>query len=91
MFFAGKGGVGKTTSAAAHAVARSAAGDRVLIVSTDPAHSLGDALGVRLSSVTKRVRRSLDAVELDAPRPEPAGEVLEVEAVGTPCRVAQPG
>src|SRR6185369_474233 len=86
VFFAGKGGVGKTTSAAAHAVARSAAGDRVLIVSTDPAHSLGDALGVRLSSVTKRVRRSLDAVELDAPRAfarwlktnrRPLGEILE--------------
>ena len=86
MFFAGKGGVGKTTSAAVHAVARSAAGDRVLIVSTDPAHSLGDALGLKLSSTARRIRRSLDAVELDAPRAfarwlkanrRPLGEILE--------------
>jgi len=40
----------------------------VLLVSTDPAHSLGDALGVKLSSTARRIRPSLDAVELDAPR-----------------------
>jgi arsenite-transporting ATPase len=59
-------------------------------VSTDPAHSLGDALGVRLSSTPRRVAGvrpgSLDAVELDAPRAftrwlkehrGPLGEILE--------------
>ena len=37
-------------------------------MSTDPAHSLGDALGVRLSSAPRTVCARLDAVELDAPR-----------------------
>jgi arsenite-transporting ATPase len=53
-------------------VAASRAGERVLVVSTDPAHSLGDALGVRLSArPTRPARRpapTLEAVELDAPR-----------------------
>jgi arsenite/tail-anchored protein-transporting ATPase len=40
----------------------------VLVVSTDPAHSLGDALGVKLSAQPRRIRPGLDAVELDAPR-----------------------
>ena len=55
IFYGGKGGVGKTTCAAARAVAEAAAGARVLIVSTDPAHSLGDALGVRLSGLPRHV------------------------------------
>jgi arsenite-transporting ATPase len=58
----------------------------VLIVSTDPAHSLGDALGVSLSGAPRRITPSLDAVELDAPRAfarwlkehrRPLGEILE--------------
>ena len=74
LFFGGKGGVGKTTCAAARAVAAARSGRRVLLVSTDPAHSLGDALAVRLSSRPSRVpigvagRGTLSAVELDAPR-----------------------
>jgi arsenite/tail-anchored protein-transporting ATPase len=70
-FFGGKGGVGKTTCAAARAVAAAGSGGRVLVVSTDPAHSLGDALGVRLSGSVSPVRigaRRLWAVELDGPR-----------------------
>ena len=49
ILFGGKGGVGKTTCAAAAALAAAEAGRRVLAVSTDPAPSLGDALRVRLS------------------------------------------
>jgi arsenite/tail-anchored protein-transporting ATPase len=44
----GKGGVGKTTTAAALAVEMAEAGEQVLILSVDPAHSLGDALGQNL-------------------------------------------
>jgi arsenite/tail-anchored protein-transporting ATPase len=50
LFFGGKGGVGKTTCAAARAIAEAARGNRVLVVSTDPAHSLGDALRKKLSA-----------------------------------------
>ncbi|MEZ0363339.1 ArsA family ATPase [Mycobacterium sp. pUA109] len=44
--FVGKGGVGKSTLAAATAVGDARAGQRVLLVSTDQAHSVGDVLGV---------------------------------------------
>jgi arsenite-transporting ATPase len=67
-FYAGKGGVGKTTCAAAAALALSRKGTRTLLVSTDPAHSLGDALGKRLSAAPRLVRGSLYAAELDADR-----------------------
>ena len=86
VFFAGKGGVGKTTTASVFAWIRARAGERVLLVSTDPAHSLGDALGVELAASPRRTRRSLEAVELDAPRAfarwlteyrRPLGEILE--------------
>ena len=45
-FFVGKGGVGKSTLAAAAAVRAALGGHRVLVVSTDQAHSLGDVLGI---------------------------------------------
>ena len=70
-FFGGKGGVGKTTTAAAAALAAAERGRRVLLVSTDPAHSLGDALDRRLSARPARIatrRGALAAVELDADR-----------------------
>ena len=67
-FFGGKGGVGKTTCAAAYAAGEARAGRRVLALSTDPAHSLGDALGdpltYRVSTI--RVGGPLAAAELDA-------------------------
>lgn len=44
----GKGGVGKTTISAATAVACAAGGARTLLLSTDPAHSIGDVLGTRV-------------------------------------------
>jgi arsenite-transporting ATPase len=68
-FIGGKGGVGKTTCAAALAIESAARGARTLVVSTDPAPSLGDALGVRLSRRPRRVsvrRGTFHAVEVDA-------------------------
>jgi arsenite-transporting ATPase len=48
VLFTGKGGVGKTTTAAATAVQAARSGIKTLVMSTDAAHSLGDALGVSL-------------------------------------------
>ena len=64
----GKGGVGKTTCAAAMGLAAARSGRRTLIVSTDPAPSLADALGQPLGRAPRAVRgvRHLHAVEVDA-------------------------
>ena len=50
LLFTGTGGVGKTSVAAATAVRCAEAGQRTLIISTDPAHSLADSFGVPLGS-----------------------------------------
>ena len=74
VIFGGKGGAGKTTSAAATAVhlARREPGRKILLVSTDPAHSLADSLDVRISDVPSAVPgvdnlwvRELDAYQAD--------------------------
>jgi arsenite-transporting ATPase len=72
ILFAGKGGVGKTTCAAAVALALAGRpqAPRVLLLSTDPAHSLGDALAAELADEPRAVRGappSLRAREIDAP------------------------
>src|SRR5512135_3646999 len=46
VFFTGKGGVGKTTTASAVAVALADAGKRTLVISTDPASNLDDVFGM---------------------------------------------
>jgi arsenite-transporting ATPase len=63
--FGGKGGVGKTTCAAGHAVSLAGAGHETLVVSTDPAHSLGDALDTSVRAEPTAVTRNLEAVEID--------------------------
>ena len=63
--FGGKGGVGKTTCAAGYAAARAAHGEETLVLSTDPAHSLGDALETDLSGEPTEVATDLHAVEID--------------------------
>ena len=50
LFFTGKGGVGKTTTSAATAIAMADSGKRVLLVSTDPASNLDEVLGLALSA-----------------------------------------
>lgn len=49
LFFTGKGGVGKTSIACATAVALADAGEKILLVSTDPASNLQDVFGVSLN------------------------------------------
>ncbi|MEY8040773.1 ArsA family ATPase [Saccharopolyspora cebuensis] len=65
LLFTGKGGVGKTTSAAATAARVASRGGKVLVVSTDPAHSLADALGAPLDARPREVAVS-DGVVLHA-------------------------
>ena len=65
ILFTGKGGVGKTTVAAATAVSTAAAGLRTLILSTDPAHSLADAFDVALGDQPTPVAENLWGGELD--------------------------
>ncbi len=48
IMFGGKGGVGKTTCASSSAIWAAEHGRNTLIISTDPAHSLGDSLGIKL-------------------------------------------
>lgn len=66
LLFTGKGGVGKTTVAAATALHCGRAGRRTLVLSTDPAHSLADALGCGLDSSPLAVAPHVWAQELDA-------------------------
>lgn len=65
VFFLGKGGVGKTTLSAAFALALAREGRRVLVVSLDPAHNLGDALAIKLADKPMPVETGLDAMEID--------------------------
>lgn len=64
FFFMGKGGVGKTTCAATFAL-QSAKIKRTLIISLDPAHNLGDVLGLKLGEEPTKVTDNLYAVEVD--------------------------
>jgi arsenite/tail-anchored protein-transporting ATPase len=68
LLLTGKGGVGKTTSAAATACLAARRHARVLVMSTDGAHSLGDALGVDVGASPTRVTDQLWAQHVDAQR-----------------------
>lgn len=65
VFVGGKGGVGKTTVAAAVAVAAADRGRRCLLVSTDPAHSLGDIFGQAVGGRPRRLEPQLWGLEID--------------------------
>lgn len=66
VLYTGKGGVGKTTTAAATAVLAARRGRRTLVVSADAAHSLGDVLEARLGAAPLEVAPRLAALEVDA-------------------------
>ncbi|XUO84323.1 ArsA family ATPase [Halomonas sp. KM007] len=68
LWIGGKGGVGKTTVAASLAVLAASRGKRVLVVSTDPAHSLGDVFDRQLGDTPRRLLPNLDAMEIDPDR-----------------------
>jgi arsenite/tail-anchored protein-transporting ATPase len=66
LLFTGKGGVGKTTLAAATAARLAVTGRKVLVCSADPAHSLGDAFGLPLTGEPSEVDTCLYAAHVDA-------------------------
>ncbi|MCX6178072.1 MAG: ArsA family ATPase [Chlorobiales bacterium] len=59
IIFTGKGGVGKTSIAAATALKAADMGYKTLIMSTDPAHSLGDSLDVKLGPSPVKIAENL--------------------------------
>lgn len=81
LFFTGKGGVGKTSSACATAIGLADAGKRVLLVSTDPASNLDEVLGVTLTSTSTLVPNvpGLSALNID---PEQAAHDYRERVVG---------
>ena len=66
VLITGKGGVGKTTIAAATAIRSAELGHRTLVMSTDPAHSLADAFQVKLGDTETSVIDNLDAQQIDS-------------------------
>ena len=68
LLFTGKGGVGKSTVAAGTAALAAAAGQRTLVLSTDAAHSLGDAFGTPVGAEPTEVAPGLFVQQVDAQR-----------------------
>jgi arsenite-transporting ATPase len=68
LLFTGKGGVGKTTVAAATAVRAARTGARTLVMSTDPAHSLADSFDVEIGDRPTPIAEHLWAEQIDAQR-----------------------
>jgi arsenite-transporting ATPase len=68
LLFTGKGGVGKTTTSAATAALAAARGRKTLVLSTDPAHSLSDALDVDLGAEPTEIDTGLYGQQVDTQR-----------------------
>jgi arsenite-transporting ATPase len=68
LLFTGKGGVGKTTTAAGTAALGALSGRRTLVLSTDPAHSLADAFGQPIENTPTRVDDDLFVQHIDSQR-----------------------
>ena len=81
LFFTGKGGVGKTSSACSTAIGLADAGKRVLLVSTDPASNLDEVLGTKLTSAPVAIPAvpHLFALNID---PEQAAREYRERVVG---------
>lgn len=68
IFIGGKGGVGKTTVSAATALWCARMNKKTLIISTDPAHSLGDSFDRVIKHVATPITQNLEAIEIDPDR-----------------------
>lgn len=73
ILYTGKGGVGKTSIAAATAVKSAEKGNKTLVISTDAAHSLGDSFDMKLGSEPVKIKDNLWAQEIDAIHEAEAG------------------
>ena len=84
LFFTGKGGVGKTSVACATALTLARAGEKVLLVSTDPASNVGQVFGVTVGNTVTAIQDvpGLSALEID---PEQAVEAYR-ERIIAPVR-----
>lgn len=65
ILYTGKGGVGKTSIAAATACKIAKEGKKVLVISTDQAHSLGDSFNIKLSNKPINITNNLDTLEVN--------------------------
>lgn len=65
IIYTGKGGVGKTSMAAATACKIAKDGKKVLVMSTDQAHSLGDSFDIRIDKEPTKITDNLFAMEID--------------------------
>ena len=97
ILFSGKGGVGKTTLAAATGVRAASRGHRTLVMSTDAAHSLGDSLALRIGPEPPRVAPNLDAMQIELAKlpsiascAEVVGEVTTAAAAATGLAAGTP-
>ena len=81
LFFTGKGGVGKTSIACATAIKLATQGQRVLLVSTDPASNVGQVFGITIGNQITQVADvpNLSALEID---PQAAAQAYRDRIVG---------
>ena len=78
-FFGGKGGVGKSTSASVFAAAAARRGKKTLLISTDPAHNIGDLFQQKIGGSIKRLQDHLWALEID-PEDESKRYIAQVKS-----------
>lgn len=77
VFVGGKGGVGKTTISSALAIQQASRGRKVLLISTDPAHSLADAFDTPIGDPVRTIAPNIDALEIN-PDAEVAAHIERV-------------
>lgn len=87
LFFGGKGGVGKTSCSSAFAIAKADQGLKVLLVSTDPAHSTSDLFNMKIGSKIVQLKQNLYGLEID---PEKESNVYIDEIKGNLSRIISP-
>lgn len=68
IFVGGKGGVGKTCTSAAislHLSEKTVQGEKILLFSTDPAHSISDSFNIKIGDTPTQITDTLDAIEIN--------------------------